>query len=635
VATSQCDGTWLLGGDGVFGPITTFARDYSSLPSHTQVYFSIYVWYIDLNQQTDLFDIYIDNSKIQSINSDHYSSFSPPADRCGGSTKDFAGSRVDGKFSHSSSTLNFKLVSRSNSAFSIGFRQLTLLFSTPSFPSTSVCQMQSSSYWTGTSCDCAEGKYDLGGIFGCTSCNGSCRTCTGVGSGDCTSCPVSYSFSGSTCFACDSSCLQCSGTSATQCLRCTSDKFLYWNGTCQGGCVAPLVASSEGEYHNCSLPCGSDFYFENSTCSSRCPVGNSFTQVSYGDLKLCNFKCPGGSDYLYSNGSCISSCPYPFVEVIQGVERYCSFPCEGRGEYLYENGSCYSGCEYPYVKITEGVAKYCNFTCESSEYLYENGSCYGACEYPFKVVTGNTIENYCNFPCESGAYLYENGSCYSDCDLSFVKITEGVANYCHFSCESGLYLYENGSCYSGCEYPYVKITEGVAKYCNFPCLSSEYFYQNGSCYSDCDYPFVKILQGVEKYCNFSCHSSEYLYENGSCYSDCPVPLKTLTQGSESYCNFLCLSSKYLYENGSCYSTCPSPLITSPKDLKIIAIFLAKTLNIIYWTSQSVFPVVLHLPLSLCKEWNSTAICLVQQMSITILTLENAFPLARCRLRSQS
>ncbi len=55
IISSQCDGIWLLGGYGVTTTSTPFTRAYSSLPPHNAIYFLIFIWYIDLSQQVNLF----------------------------------------------------------------------------------------------------------------------------------------------------------------------------------------------------------------------------------------------------------------------------------------------------------------------------------------------------------------------------------------------------------------------------------------------------------------------------------------------------------------------------------------------------------------------------------------------------
>ena len=70
---------------------------------------------------------------------------------------------------------------------------------------------------SGATCDgytiqCGEGYFSNGSS--CQQCNSSCKTCSGAGTDDCTSCNSEYYLSGNTCLACPSN-AACNGSSFT------------------------------------------------------------------------------------------------------------------------------------------------------------------------------------------------------------------------------------------------------------------------------------------------------------------------------------------------------------------------------------------------------------------------------------
>ena len=220
------------------------------------------------------------------------------------------------------------------------------------------------------------GQYSPDGSAGCQLCHNACQSCTGPYNSNCTSCKPGYSFNGQTCIQCDSSCNQCSSTSATGCIRCDIGKFLYWNNTCQGSCISPLIPSTLNNYSSCQLPCGtSGYYYQDGSCHSACPA--PFITVYQGDLKLCNFPC-ANTEYLYYNGICNSSCLAPLVNIISGVEKYCNLPCSNQA-FLYSNSTCLQACSTPFIQGLNGSVQTCSFPCQSSLYLDRNGSCVSAC----------------------------------------------------------------------------------------------------------------------------------------------------------------------------------------------------------------------------------------------------------------
>jgi len=545
---------------------TTFTRTYDSLPSHTLIQFSIYFWIIDLNKASTLYEVFFDGSSIGVWDSQYYANagyYNFASDTCGGSAGDFANVLINGEVPHTQNTLTIQIVSKYTTgvdAFSFGFRNINLLFRTPS-PSAvtlSVCNFGSTSA-AQSSCLCSAGSFDPPGSSGCTSCYSTCQNCVGTHQGDCTQCDSGYSYDGTKCILCDSSCSQCFGTASNQCAQCPTGKYLAYDNTCRSSCSSPLVATTTGSFSICSLPCGtSGFYYQNNTCGSGCT--SPFTQTTINDVKYCNFPCTS-PDWLNSAGTCQSSCDPPYTQVIKGVERYCdmSVSC-GSTEYLYENNTCIEGCNSPvFVASTVGSVNYCNFSCSGSTPFYNwNGVCQASCDSPY-VSRSQDVENYCDLPCGSTGFLYQNNSCKGTCDFPFTKSISGDVKYCNFPC-SGItsWLNWNNDCQGACDSPLIPTITGVEKYCALPCGTSGYLYENNTCQDSCAFPFVQSTDQDVQYCNFLCADSKFLYWNNTCSYDCDSPLVSITNGVEKYCQLPCGTENFHYQNGSCLPTCDYP-----------------------------------------------------------------------------
>jgi len=590
--TSQCSGTWIMGGYHITGNGGEFTRTYTGLPSHNTIYFSVYMWQIDTQESADLFRIYFDGVLVSDWNSNGYSFTAYPAPNvCGGSLADYTNILIGGKAPHSASTLTFKLASMYNSAsnsFQVGFRNLNLLFqNSPTTTTTSACAFASQTDLTVSSCLCGSNQYDPVGSSSCAACNSICKTCTGSNANTaCTSCPSGSSYDGLTCMTCHSSCDQCKGTTSTDCVRCPSGRFLYPDGTCLPSCSSPFVTVADGQYQSCSPPCASgEYYYQNGTCLSSCT--SPFTQSSSGGVTYCNFPC-SSSNYYYSNGSCLSSCPTPYSTVSKSTyEKYCQSPCLS-SQYYYQNNTCQSSCTSPFVQSVQGVLTFCNFPCSGSNYLYSNGSCL-SCNTPFTSITKGSVERYCQSPCSSSQYYFaNNNSCGANCYSPFVAVTSGELQSCNSPCTSSQYLYWNNTCEATCTSPLVATSSASNQFCNLPCALGEYYYQNNTCSSSCNSPFTQSNQGDLKYCNFACSSSsDYLYSNYSCLSSCSSPFVAVTKGTiERYCQEPCLISSdyYFINNNTCSPSCFAPYIQYTEGVSSFCKFPCLTSEYLYWNN---------------------------------------------------
>ena len=157
---------------------------------------------------------------------------------------------VSGTVPHTNTSVTFKLLSlfdSSTEVFSLGIRDVHLLFiNSTTTPTLDACLFVSLSD-SDPSCTCGAGKYNTAKSGSCSTCDSTCLNCMGSKTTDCTACATGYSFNGKTCMKCDSTCAECSGTTQYECVRCaSSSSFLYYNGTCQVKCTAPLVSQIIG-----------------------------------------------------------------------------------------------------------------------------------------------------------------------------------------------------------------------------------------------------------------------------------------------------------------------------------------------------------------------------------------------------
>ena len=342
--TSQCSGTWLLGGYRVANYSEIYSRRYLSLPLHNVIYFSIEVWLLGLTSGADLFVLNIDGHNIDTW-SIKTLSLTQNCSESGVSSQILT---AQGVVAHNSQNLSLLIKSSSNSSkpFSLGFRNLNILFSS---------QIRSTSTGSTQTYFCPMGQYKNGTT--CKLCNPLCKNCIGSTVANCTSCINGASFNGQECFHCDPSCQQCNGINSTNCIRCPSGSFLYQNGTCRPSCLTPFTVKSEGEFQSCLFPCNTtQFLYEDGTCQLNCLY--PFIIKTEGEFQSCVFPC-NTIQFLYEDGTCKSICDTPFLQQNSTNGNYCNFRC-GSQDFLNWNGICESTCEPPNLTEVIGTAKYCS-----------------------------------------------------------------------------------------------------------------------------------------------------------------------------------------------------------------------------------------------------------------------------------
>jgi len=334
-------------------------------------------------------------------------------------------------------------------------------------------------------------------------------------------------------------------------------EYLYSNGSCQNSCIYKPV--NESGYLFCSYPCSSDqFLFGNGSCLSTCP--SNFKLNVEGKNKVCTYPC-SAEEYLYEDGSCLNSCPEAKITDIFGAtqEKFCTFPCEPN-HYLYENGSCFSDCPLPYIADWHNSSYFCSLPCSNKTYYYAlTDSCVDNCEPEFIRVEDDIIY------CEELPIPGNNNT----------NSTQGCNSTYRF-------IYPNGSCLSSCPYPYRANWLNQSYFCFPPCSNnSSYYAPADTCVDNCDPEFMKTEDDII-YCDKNpncttiyqpdgssirnctelagnCPPNYFLFEDGTCNSTCRAHWTPYTDGiCESPCGML----SAFYPNNTCiYGTNCAPGFT--------------------------------------------------------------------------
>jgi len=554
----------LLGGYGIFSNSAGMSKTYSSLPTHTALYYQITFNFIDKFKNPDYFTLTLDSTSIAGGSSlKTYNSY-VTSNICGGSDADTTQFTIAGSMPHTANTLAFQLtakVSTGSGSGTLGIRDIQLTFvNDSSVTSATSCFRVFDSQLLSISgeCSCVKGSYPSSGS--CTTCDSACQNCFGPSASQCFACASGYSFNGTQCIKCDSSCLTCTGPGSLQCVTCQDGYWLQPNGSCTATCdLSTTARQAVGSLQLCYAGCTtSQYLLWDGTCANNC--SSPLAIATSGTSKLCNKPCKTG-EYLYRNGSCIVGCSAPFLSSSSNGVDICNQPCQ-TGEYLYWNSSCIAGCDTPLISATNDSVLICNKPCQTGEYRYWNNSCLATCPTPLlSLIFEETL--ICNQPCNTDEYLNWNNICVGSCPSPLISsISNNNVALCNKPCENDEYLYSDGSCLSSCPSPYISSnTSGVAL-CNEACQSNEYLYWNGACNPTCLSPLAPSSTSQGLFCNKPCEHFDYLYEDNSCKASCPTPYLTSSDGEVSLCKKACEENQFLDWNNICIASCSAPLVSS-------------------------------------------------------------------------
>jgi len=508
-----CSNDFILGGHDILnGPTDYFFRDYSNLPPHSMIYYTMTAWAIDSwdlyvtgsNPPGDTFVMDFDGTQFPGP---YMRASIFPAKSCGRlGNNDLGPIRIFGKLPHSLSTLTLRVrgafdENTANEAF--GFRNLILLFVTnpdvTALGSTtaSLCGIAPITL-PDKQCPCQEGQFQYSvAPFTCSPCHPNCASCFDGGPRSCYQCALGASFVNGQCVFCDASCKLCSGPSPTQCITCQPGLFLYQN-RCIPECTYPSLNTTDGCINYCSAPCPpNQFLYWNGSCLSTCP--SQLNEIIYlASFKKCEYPC-GTGEYLYWDGSCKKECQFPLNIRIDTGAQYCDYPC-ANNEFLYINGSCEITCHAPFSQRFIMEKQFCEYPCAPGEFLHQDGSCLSFCNPPF-IPNIYTTHKVCDSPCMFSDYLYWNSTCNSSCPPSLQKYSIGKIKYCTPKCSNNQFLFWNGSCISSCEFPLKAQNQLFGNVCLHPCPNPTDFYNEdtNTCSNACIY-YSKIENGLYLKC---------------------------------------------------------------------------------------------------------------------------------------
>ena len=443
-------------------------------------------------------------------------------------------------------------------------------------------------------CDTANGKVYINGQ--CFDCDITCKTCSGVGAGDCTECAdglvsiggfcvpfcdVDNGFfrQNGNCLPCDKSCLTCDGSLDTNCVTCVDSDFLEAGRCLPIECVNKDDMVSENKDGSCSSDCDCDgtrrcnvqsgqcedcnvlheenpsFYYTDlcTPCDSSClecrgPSNSECTKCETGEFLL-NGQCfPCDSSCLECSGPSSVECTDCNKDDIL-VDGVCKVPCDTNNGFFYVSD-----------RDCEPCGKNCQ-TCHGSA----DTDC-DTCQSGFEL----KADGECKVPCDTDkGYFYDlSGNC-SPCDESCLTC-DGPNNDDCTECNTGFFL-EFGKCLpTKCvDYDYV-FDESIIAECNSDCEcdGTRRCNPNGEC-EDCN---QLVIEFPDQYtnvvcppCQPECHTCRgpnsndcttcqpgYYFDNGNCL---PCDKSCLTCSGPSNDQCVTCDNLHVLRAGQCVVPC--------------------------------------------------------------------------------
>ena len=265
-----CDQKYYIGGFNLTRALPAFSRNYTNLPPHNVIYYSVTFQIIDSWDVADQFLLQFDNVNITSFKSAAHSRISADRNRCGKDMNETIPMVFEGKISHSSISLNFVFFGghdQDSTDESIGFRDIIFDFRNENPPITNQwCLRTNVTNLTYVKCNCTSSQYETS-TFYCETCNSACSSCFGPSDSECFQCAPGFNFSGQNCVPCT----------------------LNPNGDCLPVCEYPHVIVSTPSGQICQHPCNDPLKFLNSwnnQCNFTCP--SPLRQRTIKDVKLCD-----------------------------------------------------------------------------------------------------------------------------------------------------------------------------------------------------------------------------------------------------------------------------------------------------------------------------------------------------------
>lgn len=386
----------------------------------------------------------------------------------------------------------------------------------------------------------------------CPACEGSCLSCNGPLSSDCTTCTDGFILVDGTCVPCDSSCTTCRNPSVTGCITCPVGYDLTDNGTCTIHIDCdPTCLTCNGVNADQCLTCNENRTLMSGKCVLKC-VNFDYTFEENADLS-CDSDCECDGTRRCSLSSICDECqslsslfPSFFSPNDCPIcSEFCS-TCSG-----FESDDCIS-CYEGYFLADNGTCIKCNIECLTCD-GEEVNSC-TSCKDPLVIRDGYCVEPnpVCDESCATcfgpsasectdcfDLHTLEDGYCVPincvDWSYSFKEVTQTSQCISNCDCDGTRICGPNGVC-GECAwllslYPNL-YNANLCPICNETCLTC-----SGPTNSDCS----------------SCQVGEVLI-NGECLP-CDSSCDSCSGVAANQC-VTCPSSKVLNSNNECVDPPP-------------------------------------------------------------------------------
>ena len=313
----------------------------------------------------------------------------------------------------------------------------------------------------------------------CQPCDFACGTCDGATSSDCVSCtsastpflhnftcvgecPSTGTFSGTvgsvaTCIACDSTCLTCSGSGSTNCLSCPVTTTPYYDeGTCVATCPSGKYSDADSICQPCDISCDECSDGTASGCTA-CLEGATFDS----EAGTCTYSCPTGQ-YLQSNGQTCGACDATCRTCSDAST--CTSCDKSSSSPIRYNAACISTCPDGTYVDSGFQCQACDATCATC-----SGSTANDC------VTCDTSTRFKHFSecvtgCPSGYYADTSTSECTKCDASCSECSGGSAGGCT-ACPLVAPFLLQGACTAACPASHYAASASSCGYCDASCVT--------------------------------------------------------------------------------------------------------------------------------------------------------------------
>ncbi|EAS04209.2 zinc finger lsd1 subclass family protein, partial (macronuclear) [Tetrahymena thermophila SB210] len=387
--------------------------------------------------------------------------------------------------------------------------------------------------------ECSSNQYSDTILNQCKQCDSTCLTCDGSGINSCLSClgpNLFYQADSKSCVticrpnqfqdainqlcsSCDPSCKTCSGPSSSNCLTCSRGLILHDN--------------------ECINSCPEQFYYDVvndicSPCNSKCLTCSGSGSDNCLSCKLNTYLDP-------STHRCVEGCnKNQYIDHVSKECKQCDILCKTC--YGPDSNNCLS-CEGPDLFYQE-IFKKCVQDCDKNQYKNEVNQTCSTCDPQCATCFGPGSNNCLSCPRN---LILSLGQCVEVCPVSYYKNSDineclpcdptcqncdGPLESNCTECPQGLLLQEN-KCVSKCDDSYyVNPFSSICQKCDSSCQTCfgpsesecsscalDLIYLNNSCLNECPKNYFTVQQTDVLEC-FECHRYCQLGCSGPLKEDC-------------------------------------------------------------------------------------------------------------------